>query len=281
MTHVWVPELEAEFERLSRISGPGAPDVWLVLDAKTRGSAALAGRYPRCHVFDEAAISKLPYPRLHDRGLLNHPHFPVLEFFLAHPEYEHYWIVEYDVRYTGDWAHLLDYFRDPDHDLVTAHIRRFGDEPRWEWWESLSHPMHTIAREKRLRSFNVIYRMSHRALKFLHEAQVDGWRGHPEVSIATLLSHSGFKLLDFGGFYTSHGYRSGRLAMSGSLRYRPSRTSAGPLANTLYHPVKPECVREPLTDRVRAVVRLSLEAVFDAARRRPESGVLKRPAPRA
>lgn len=283
ITHVWGPEIEAAFEDLLAVEGPGAPHVWLLLDARTPGARTIAARYPRVRVFDEQTLFALPYPRLEGRGLMHHPHFPVLDFFLAHGGYDRYWVVEYDVRYTGPWRALLDRFEACEHDLITSHIRRFPDEPRWFWWDSLHHPTEAIARERRLRSFNVIYRLSRAALAFLHEAQASGWRGYSEVSLPTLLWHNGFTLLDFGGdgpfapsdlansVYSSHSSQSGTLTVFGSIRYRPARARAGPIPNRLYHPVKPRAMVEGPAARLRILLRWAFEAGRDLVTRR-ESG---------
>jgi hypothetical protein len=276
LTHAWAPELEAEFERLCEIQGPGSPEVWLLLDSRTPGAGFLAKRCQRAHLFDEEKLFQLSYPKLEGRGLIHHPHLPVLDFFLSHREYGRYWVIEYDVRYTGQWDSLLGSFEHFDHDLLTSHIRRFAQEPGWYWWDSLHHPTKAIARDQYVRSFNVIYRISNRALEFLHQAQSDGWRGYPEVSFPTLLVDGGFTLLDFGGdgeftrpelrnrIYTSRGSRSGHLSIFGTLRYRPSRAAPGRQENKLYHPVKPRFMREPAGARLKAVARWAVEWVRDA-----------------
>ena len=279
LTHVWGPELQAEFETLSSGCGSDPPDVWLLADSRTPGVTALTRRYRRCYVFDEAVLLSLPYPKLDGRGILEHPHFSILEFFLSHPEYEYYWVIEYDVRYTGTWDTLLGAFRPFDHDLVTSHIRRFDQEPQWLWWDTLHHPSTRIARENYVRSFNVIYRISKRALAFMHDAQLSGWQGHPEVSFPTLLCRAGFTLLDFGGsgeftlpafknkYYTSRGSRSGTLSVFGTMRYRPSRVKAGMRKNMLYHPVKPAPLIEPPSVRRGVVKRWVVERMRDAVAR--------------
>lgn len=275
LTHVWAPELQAEFEKLYCMQGPDSPDVWLLVDSKTTSATALAKRYRRCHVFEEKKLFSLPYPRFEEHGLINHFHFPVFDFFLSHHHYDKYWVVEYDVRYTGKWESLLSSFQCFDHDLITSHIRHFAQEPHWSWWGTLHHPTKAIAQEKYLRSFNVIYRISNRALGFIHQAQLDGWRGYPEVSFPTLLFNGGFKLLDFGGnseftipeyknkFYTSHGLRSGSLSLFGTLRYRPSRTRAGIRKNKIYHPVKPKSMIESPQDKLKIITRWTLGFIRD------------------
>jgi hypothetical protein len=262
MTHAWSPELEAEFLKFFSLDYPGSPDVWLLLDSRTPGAGEIARRFPRCHIIVESEMfSRLPYPRLDNGRLYEHVHFPILDFFHTHPGYDYYWVVEFDVRYTGDWGSFLRAFEPCHDDLITSHIRRFHEEPAFWWWYSLDHPTETIDRARYLRSFNVIYRISHRALALIHDKQQNGWRGYPEVSLPTFLDTSGYTLLDIGGngeftppylknrFYTS-GSAAGLLNPFCTIRWRPSRSRAGIRRNKLYHPVKPGAMREPLGEKI-------------------------------
>jgi hypothetical protein len=179
-------------------------------------------------------------------------HFPVLQYFREFPKFRYYWVIEDDVRYTGDWRHFFSFFNAYDHDLITSHIRRFEDEPDWPWWNSLSHNGEKVSRPDRLRSFNPIYRISGRALSFIHDALSQKWIGHHEVLMPTLLNDNGYTLLDFGGEgdfvasgNTNKFYTSGQLDRRGSLRegtmrFRPVWKSSGDQKNKLYHPVKPD-----------------------------------------
>jgi hypothetical protein len=263
MTHMWNPDLEAEFEKFLHIKYPGSPDVWLILDSKTPGAEYLARRFERCHVIVESELFRcFPYPWLDGKTLFDNIHFFILHFYLCHPEYDYYWIIEFDVRYTGEWGSLLNSFGAFDHDLITSHIRRITEEPDMFWWTSFQHPSKTIERANYVRSFNVIYRISNRALSFIHHAQQDGWKGHQEVLIPTLLDTSGYTLLDFGGngefalphlrnrFYTSGSTRDGVENPFCTMRWRPSRRRAGIHRNKIYHPVKPKSMLEPFKERI-------------------------------
>jgi len=137
-----------------------------------------------------------------------------------------------------------------DHDFITSHVRRFDQEPYYVWWNSLHHPSSVIERTRYLRSFNAIYRVSNRALRYIHEAYLSGWSGHHEVLLSTILHSNEFSLLDFGGkgdfvqprdknrFYTSCSLSTGGLKTFGTILYRPVRACEGKRKNTLYHPVK-------------------------------------------
>jgi hypothetical protein len=171
-------------------------------------------------------------------------HFPLLHFFLEQNQYEYYWLIEYDVRFSGDWREFFESFREVEADFLTSCVRHPPDEPDWYWWNSLRHPESFIPPEQRLASFNPIYRISNPALRHILESHRRGWVGHFEVLIPTLLHHQGFKLVDFGGegsFVRAGGknkfYTAGA---EGTFRHRPCYVEAGPLVNKLYHPVKRE-----------------------------------------
>jgi len=263
MTHVWDPEIEKEFERFLQLDYPGSPEVWLILDARTPGADDIARRFKLTHVIEESELfSRLPYPRLERQTLLDHVHFPVMDFYLAHPGFDYYWVVEFDVRYTGEWESFLRSYEAYDHDLITSHIRHYHQEPTFYWWHTLQHPTEKIDKARYLRSLNVIYRISTHALALLHEKQKDGWQGFIEVLFPTLLEYNGYTLLDFGGngeytpdghkntAYTSGSTKDGSLNPFCTMHWRPSGARAGIRRNMIYHPVKPDAIREPLKKRI-------------------------------
>jgi hypothetical protein len=177
-------------------------------------------------------------------------HFPLLKFFQHHPEFDQYWLIEDDVRFTGDWSSFFIHFSKADHDFLSTHLRHYEQEPQWAWWASLWHPNETFAPGRRIRSFNPIYRISRRGLEFIHTALLAYWIGHHEVLLPTLLYHNGFSIADIGGngpfvlqghenlFYTSDGSGAEGLLSTGTMRFRPSWDGPGMEKNKLYHPVK-------------------------------------------
>lgn len=262
VTHVWSDDQEREFDKFLALRHSGAPEVWLLADARISREHDLAGKYSRFYEFDtDSLFRRLPYQRLEGNGLLHNTHFPLMDFYLTHSGYDYYWHVEFDVRYTGNWGSFLRQFDARDDDFITCHIRRFSEEPDWYWWNFFSHPQKTIPRDAFIRSYNVIFRISSRALAFLHGQFEDGWRGHSEVSFPTLLSHGGFSIRDFGGdgdfvfpgmanrHYTSQGGSRGILNPFCSLHWRPASTHPGLRRDTLYHPVKPRDMTEAWGER--------------------------------
>jgi hypothetical protein len=150
-------ELEKEFEKFLLLDYPGSPEVWLVLDSRIPGAEDLARKYKRCIIVDPNDLFReLPYPLIDGFGILHHSHFPVLWFYLLHREFDYYWFIEFDVRYTGNWATFLRSFEPYTDDFIASHIRHISQEPYWFWWDTLRHPAKTIERAKYLRSFYLI-----------------------------------------------------------------------------------------------------------------------------
>lgn len=197
-------------------------------------------------LFEESIVQQMNFPSLGDSIVPGNAHFPVFSYIKkSNYDADYYWIVEYDVRFSGKWSVLFDHFSTSDADLLTSHIRYYNQEPDWSWWD-ISHPGKSIPKEDRIRSFNPVYRISSEAVTFLEQAFKSGWKGHNETIFSTLLYHGGYQLLDFGGngdfssqsnqFYISRSSRKGNCG--GTMRYRPSRKRPGFRKNKLYHPVK-------------------------------------------
>ena len=202
--------------------------------------------------FDLHSVSALGLPFLIESKLIpGSIHLPLIQFARSH-QFAHYWFIEYDVRFTGDWKKLFEYFEGSNADFLSSHVMRYSNLPKWFWWKSLSHRRESVADAKKIRSFNPIFRISHQALRYIDNAQKNGWVGHNEVLIATLLHQAGFKIRDFGGigefvaaadhnrFYLDSGPVPHRdMVVKGSLRFRPAyRFVWFRPRNKLYHPVK-------------------------------------------
>lgn len=224
-------------------------DTFLLFHQHGRNDLPVEVRTRKHYSFTYRSLLRLNYQAILETLIPGSNHFPVLQFFLEYPDYDHYWCVEDDVFFTGDWNFLISSFEAEDHDFISTHIRFFNDEPNWFWWNSLCHARKTIEQHEKIRSFNPIYRISRAALHFIHTSLRNGWKGHHEVLIPTLLYHEKFKVLDFGGngrlvqsvnmnrFYTSGSDAHGELSV-GTMRFRPVWKAVGSQENKLYHPVK-------------------------------------------
>lgn len=191
-------------------------------------------------------------------------HFPLLKFYLEHPRYDYYWLVEDDVLFTGEWPDFLDKFSQKDSDFVSAYVRSYGEEPDWPWWGSLSGA-EEIPLESRVHSFNPIYRLSSRALAYIHDKLGQGWSGHHEVLLPTLLLHGGYSVADLNG--------------EGRLLYDEMTHSHLPLPvgerrpGMIYHPVKEKTPVCPVLKRncvIAAVGKDSLHREWKKGRTKPD-----------
>jgi len=196
LTHLLPDDILHEFQRLAASVQPVAPVRLLFHQTREQTPAQL--RSQPVYRFTDDDITALACPMLGERFVPGSIHLPVLKFFQDHGDYDYYWYVENDVRFTGDWRAFFEPFSAVPGDLLTSHIRRYQEEPWWDRWR-LTHPREEIPRRRRLRSFNPICRFSRRALEVLWEAQRDGWCGHQEVLLPTLLHERGCQLVEISG----------------------------------------------------------------------------------
>lgn len=248
MGHRATSSARRSFLRLETAVAPLGDLCWLY-DASA-GPVPPFVRSRRHHPFTCGQFADLHYTQMHPAVVPGQGHFPLLLFFRDHPDYRHYWVIEYDVRYAGDWGAFFRECADDPADLLTCHIRRHAEEPGWPWWD-LHHPVREIPLAARVRSFNPIYRLSRAALTFLDAELRDGWCGHYEVLVPALLQHGGFRLADIGGsgaftpparknrLYVDGPPNPAGLLQAGTMRYRPPFWRAGTDDGLLYHPVKP------------------------------------------
>ena len=203
----------------------------------------------RHFTFSKSSLNALGYPRLHDELMPGHVHFPMLEFALQHPDYTHYWVIEYDVRLTAPWRLFFRLLQQSKADFIGTHLRRYEEQRAWFWWSSFSHPDRPADLNACIRFFGPIYRVSRDAVLLLDSKLKSGFKGHQEVVMPTLIASAGLSLQDLscGGhfacptrwsWYTyQKADRAGYQAKS-SMRFRPPMEHAGMRPFTLYHPIK-------------------------------------------
>lgn len=193
----------------------------------------------------------LPYERKHSQ----HPgtfwsrniDLPLMWYFHQNPGHDYYWVMEYDVRFTGQWMDLFRHFAASRSDLLATTLFDYAFRPGWDNWKTLKSPRR-IPEAGLVRALFPLYRLSNAALKALHEAYCDGWSGHYEVTIPTILKSQGFTLEDFGGngSYVAAGnhdrfYRNspGIAGLApGTFTVAPNQISSDYPPNLLWHPIK-------------------------------------------
>lgn len=263
-THYMDARLERAFRRLAR-QAPAHFDcrVLVHLPPGAKVPPRLAG-LPH-HLVGTDALRAMPYPRktaaadwtgraweLWGGG---HCDLIPLHAMLAAPGYDRYWVIEYDVAFTGDWGRFFAAFEDSEADLLATCIRARQDDPHWVCWPSIEGPEAAHATG----AFMPLWRVSARLLAAMDAAYRAGFGGHLEASWSTLAAARGMALEDIGGdgpfvragnrrrFYTAAPSSAVQFYLApGTFFARPAMYRAGRRRDTLWHPVKPWHWREEI-----------------------------------
>lgn len=179
-----------------------------------------------------------------------HTDLIAMHFARQHRTFEHYWVIEYDVRLTGRWRKFFDHFANSPADLLATTVRSFESHPGWPWWDSATDPSgQRVAKAGMLCAFMPIFRFSRAAAQEMERRYQEGWSGHTELTWPSYLNDAGLVVEDLGGngthvsprnrgrFYRNRPYT--HYLGPGSLVWRPAKLSAGLWPNRLYHPIKP------------------------------------------
>lgn len=164
-----------------------------------------------------------------------------LRFIQDHPGYTHYWFCEDDVRYTGQFAALIDELSVSTADLLATNRKSIVEG----WWHknSFRAPVGDQVGEitPTENIFLPFFRISKKGAETIQSAYEKGWAGHHEVSWLSILEYHGLQVADINSlgrqYYTSN---PNKLGMGpGTFIYSPPKLIPGLKRNMLYHPVKP------------------------------------------
>lgn len=213
-------------------------DFYVLFNTEASIPEALQPLSERVHCFSSDILYTMGYMPIGDSLVPGSCHFAILNFFLAHPDYDYYWKIEDDVRFSGKWSTLLEHYSNDTSDMLSAYIKTPKEAPQWSWWTSLNTGGETVKEADVACAFNPVCRLSKRALQCVHESMLRGWRGHAEVVASTILRHNGLSIKDIGG--------TGSFVPAGeeNLFYTKDTHSHLPLRvqdvrpDTVYHPVK-------------------------------------------
>lgn len=188
-------------------------------------------------VFTDDILHNIGYTPIENTLVPGSNHFPVLQFYLDHTQYSYYWSIEDDVVFNGDWKKFFNKVSIQEFDFITSHVRRYSDLPDWWWWDSLKQPQEDFDKAELINSFNPIYRISNKALNYIHNCLINGYSGHHEALIVTLLNRSGFKIADFSDTKNEITPTLSYCSLK-TMRWKPVFLFIGFKKNQLYHPVK-------------------------------------------
>lgn len=253
LTHHWNDIIRLKFERLRSEIGSVA-DVFILMqksEAAERAQAEGGSTRRALALFDASALpGELGYAyAFADAILPGSVHFTVMAFSRRNV-YDHYFLIEYDVDFSGNWRDFIATVLKASPDFASLHFFTPRQKPDWGWWR-VYRPADrdrgwALDEGNLLRSFNPVYCLSRHAAQLIDAAHRDGWHGHHELILATVLSHRGCRVVDLARLDdfcigSEQDPDASRDALS-TVRWRPDVTQAEFLSRstgrTLFHPVK-------------------------------------------
>ena len=250
LCHLINVQVIKQYRKLCRDIGEEYDIYWVFQTDNGYSEKELLAKRIKMFRFTMNDLNSLGYSYL--ERLYGSEHY-ILEFFArSFPKYDFYWVIEYDVFFTGNWRHLFDYFKSDNADFLSSHIEKKGsDNAEWPWWNHITFDEDCkVSEDKYVKSFNPIYRISSRAVSFLDSyLKRNSNKGFYEVLMATSLYNNGFLLEDFGGtgcfskknnrhrFYVQDAGTN-----NGTMRWRPifdmRVVKAFGTKDKLFHPVR-------------------------------------------
>ncbi len=189
---------------------------------------------------------RLGYAFFSERKIMSNTHFPLLQFCRSRT-YRHYWQIESDVEYRGNWLDFLGAYGETEAPLLAAHVHRYFDWPTWPWWKSMAAPRGMeIQPEALLKAFMPVFRISREAVEVIDRGHREGWRGHFEVACPTILRQRGMPTQDLriaNACYIGPSQNPSPIVpIQSTMRWRPEISIAEftgrGKAPLLFHPVK-------------------------------------------
>jgi hypothetical protein len=175
----------------------------------------------RVYCYGQRDLHKLPYPqklgdvdwadptsqpasepvdmRFFRRMERGHQDLPVMKFFLDHPDFDRYWVIEDDVRCSGPWSDTFTDLERSRADLLMAAVQHYSEVPNWQWWTHLVTGDDASVLDQRVKGFLPFCRLSAACLEAIDRKYRQGWGGHYEVTWPTVALASGLTIEDIGG----------------------------------------------------------------------------------
>jgi hypothetical protein len=155
------------------------------------------------YCYSQQDLEGLPYPRKKRDLDWRHPiggnDLPALKFYRDHPEYDAYWVIEDDVRFSGPWHLLFDELRQSAAALLMTAVEVRRQNPAWHWWPSLVTADDELPDALMTKGFGPFLRASNACLAAIDRKYQAGWGGHAEVTWPTACRAAGLGLEDIGG----------------------------------------------------------------------------------
>jgi hypothetical protein len=166
------------------------------------------------YCYGKQELETLPYPgKIRDMNWNNptgHHDLPVLKYYRDHPDFDSYWIIEDDVRFSGPWTDLFGELAEAQADFLAANLDTQDKKPIWHWWETLDTAGEILTKKQRIKCFGPFIRARRICVEAVDRRYESGWSGHFELTWPTICVAANLKLEDIGGSgdFTPEGRRN-------------------------------------------------------------------------
>ncbi|MBL8593784.1 MAG: hypothetical protein JNK01_13955 [Devosia sp.] len=203
VTHVWGPQIATHYERLKREAAP-ILDVFLAFQQGDDEAAVPAGMTPDLVVrmADSAAHFPLRYQEYLQRSSpWGYVDLVWMTAFLD-PRlgaYDRFWLVEYDVDFSGNWSSFFGAAASYEGDLLATRLRPLSADPGFYFTSIYEQPQ--AAPDDPLIAFMPISRLSRQLIDHYRTRLLQvGWCGHFEMVLPSLARLGGYSIAEIGGY---------------------------------------------------------------------------------
>lgn len=232
--HICSDTLKQEYEKLRNDckSSEHYFESYLLFDQTSNSVDGYS--FENFELFTTADISNLSYKF---KSLMYNWDYPILYFYRKYPDFNFYWVIDYDVRFTGNWNEFLSYYVElEDYDLITSYVANYNPDKVWAHWgrANIEFPI-----EEMRKVFYSVARFSNKALRILDSSYSSKMFGFCEYIGPSILAKNNCKIGDFSGSgkYKIPG-KPRSFCNSKTFRYRPDFAEVGAEPDMLYHPIK-------------------------------------------
>ncbi|SDB74754.1 DUF3405 domain-containing protein [Belnapia rosea] len=165
--------------------------------------ASLSGGRAQTHSYTRDDLKKLPYPgrikttRWED--IRGGEDLTLMRFWRDHPQYQAYWFVEYDVRFTGKWGDFMEIMDQSKADLVCSLVSKYKIGSEWPHWGSFQPGESGIESGKMMSAFLPVCRASSAMMEALNAFGINGGAGHVEAIWGSVANAAGLSIEEIGG----------------------------------------------------------------------------------
>ena len=121
----------------------------------------------------------------------------VLKYYETNSDSDYYWGVQANTRITGEFSEFAKCCAESNADLLCPELSTWNKaHPDWHTWVDCERNGFMVPAEERIHGRFPLFRLSNRALQVLKD-QRNGWIGHFEIVLPTLLAAEGLRIQTF------------------------------------------------------------------------------------